>query len=225
MNYLSIFRKKPVSSTILGGPFRGTSLILDPTHSKRKILGVYEYVLNPWINHVLPKIQVLWDVGANDGYFTCGCSHIISKNHEVGNVIAFEPNLEDQQYLKVPSQWQEYQKINFEFIPLFVGNQLTDNCTSLNQAYQERPHLQNKVSLIKVDVEGAELDVLQEASLLLEKPHHWVVEVHGDHLLQPVLNIFAEAKREVTVHSLKPHWLLGEEQRIIKTSWVTTTQN
>ena len=103
-----------------------------------------------------------------------------------------------------------------------MGNQLTDNCTTLNQAYQERPHLQNKVSLIKVDVEGAELDVLQEASLLLEKPHHWVVEVHGDHLLQPVLDIFAEAKREVTVHSLKPHWLLGEEQRIIKTSWVTT---
>lgn len=225
MNYLSIFRKKPVLSTILGGPFRGANLILNPAHSKRKIFGIYEYVLNPWLNHVLPNIQVLWDVGANDGYFTYGCSHIISQHHEVGNVIAFEPNLDDQQHLKIPSQWQEYQKINFEFIPLFVGNQLTNNCTTLNKAYQDRPQLQDKISLIKVDVEGAELDVLQESNLLLAKPNHWVVEVHGDHLLDPVLNIFAEAQREVTVHSLKPHWLFGEEQRIIKTSWVTTTQN
>ncbi|MDJ0674829.1 MAG: FkbM family methyltransferase [Calothrix sp. MO_167.B42] len=80
----------------------------------------------------------------------------------------------------------------------------------------------NDRALIKIDVEGAEIEVLQGATSLLKKPHHWVVEVHGDHLLEPVLDFFAKAKRSVDVHPPKPHWLLGSESRTIKTSWVTT---
>jgi hypothetical protein len=71
-------------------------------------------------------------------------------------------------------------------------------------------------------VEGAEVEVLKGATSLLEEPHHWVVEVHGDHLLDPVLDCFAKAKRPVDVRPPQPHWLLGPESRTIKTSWVTT---
>ena len=82
--------------------------------------------------------------------------------------------------------------------------------------------LANKPSLIKVDVEGSEIQVLQKATFWLPAPHHWVVEVHGNHLLQPVLDIFAAAKRLVNILLSQPHWLLGSERRIIPTSWVTT---
>jgi hypothetical protein len=92
----------------------------------------------------------------------------------------------------------------------------------LDRAYKERPSLHGKLSLIKVDVEGGEIEVLKGATSLLQEPHHWVVEVHGDHLLEPVLDFFAKAKRVVDVRPLQPHWLLGPESRTIKTSWVTT---
>jgi hypothetical protein len=222
MNPFPYLSKKPVPLNILSGPFRGTRLILNPACSKRKIFGIYEHVLNPWLNQVLPQIEVVWDIGANDGYFTYGCAQAIKRHHKQGYIIAFEPALAQQPALPVPAAWTQYAGINFEFIPLFVGATCNDSTITLDKVYNERPLLQSKPSLIKIDVEGAEVEVLQGGTSLLEKPHHWVVEVHGDHLLEPVLNFFAKAKRTVDVHPPQPHWLLGPESRSIKTSWITT---
>ena len=222
MNLIPYLSKKPVPLTILAGPFRGSRIILNPTCSKRKLFGIYEHVINPWLNQVIPQVEVVWDVGANDGYFTYGCAQAIKRHHKQGQIIAFEPALEQQPALSVPAAWSQYADINFEFIPSFVGATCNDSTITLDYAYQERPSLQSKPSLIKVDVEGAEIEVLKGGTSLLEEPHHWVVEVHGDHLLKPVLDFFAQAKRKVEVRPPKPHWLLGPESRTIKTSWVTT---
>jgi hypothetical protein len=94
--------------------------------------------------------------------------------------------------------------------------------TSLNQVYLERSQLHHQNALIKVDVEGAELEVLEGASSLLEFPNHWVVEVHGNHLLKPVLSYFDEFNRNTEILYQKSHWLLGKEKRTIETSWVVT---
>jgi hypothetical protein len=82
------FQKQPVSVLIYFGEFRGTTLILNPAHSKRKILGVYEHILNPWLKRILPTVEVLWDVGANDGYFTyvCPCDAEISAAGVCGGI-------------------------------------------------------------------------------------------------------------------------------------------
>ncbi len=143
----------------------------------------------------------------------------ISKN---AHVIAFEPSRAILPHLSEPASWPKYRGMEFEFIPSFVGNIDNESTITLNTAYRERPMLANKPSLIKVDVEGSEIKVLQKATFLLSAPHHWVVEVHGNHLLQPVLDIFAAAKRPVNILLSQPHWLLGSERRIIPTSWVTT---
>jgi len=222
MNLVPYLSKKPVPLTVLAGPFRGANIILNPACSKRKLFGIYEHILNPWLNQVIPHIEVVWDVGANDGYFTYGCAYAIKHHHKKCHIIAFEPALDQQPALSVPATWSQYADINFEFIPLFVGATVNESTTTLEKAYNERPSLHDKPSLIKVDVEGAEVEVLQGGISLLQQPHHWVVEVHGDHLLEPVLDFFAKAGRPVDVHPPKPHWLLGSESRTIKTSWVTT---
>jgi hypothetical protein len=222
MNFFAYLSKKPVPLTILAGPFRGSRIILNPACSKRKLLGIYEHVLNPWLNQVMPHVQIVWDIGANDGYFTYGCAQAIKRYHKEGHIIAFEPALEQQPALSLPAAWSQYAGINFEFIPLFVGFTSNNSTITLDQAYNERPSLHSKLSLIKVDVEGAEVEVLKGATSLLQEPHHWVVEVHGDHLLEPVLDFFAKAKRLVDIRPPQPHWLLGSESRTIKTSWVTT---
>ncbi|MBD2121682.1 FkbM family methyltransferase [Trichocoleus sp. FACHB-262] len=178
--------------------------------------------MNPWLSQIIPKIQVVWDVGANDGYFTYGCAQALKRHHADGHIISFEPALAEQPALSVPATWSQYADIQFEFIPLFVGATSNESTITLDKAYDERPSLHGKPALIKVDVEGAEVEVLKGAMSLLEEPHHWVVEVHGDHLLEPVLDFFAKAKRPVDVRLLQPHWLLGPESRTIKTCWVTT---
>jgi hypothetical protein len=222
MNPLSLLSKEPVPVNILSGPFRGARVILNPLHSRRKIFGVYEHILNPWLSRVLPKVQVIWDVGANDGYFTYGCAQAMKRCHTQGYIVAFEPGLAAQPALSLPAHWSQYKGIQFEFLPQFVGESLSELTVTLDQAYGDRPSLQNKVSLVKVDVEGAEVEVLRGGTSLLAEPHHWVVEVHGDHLLEPVLDCFAAAKRTVDIHPYQPHWLLGPEARTLKISWVTT---
>lgn len=222
MNILPCLRQELIPLRILAGPFRGARLILNPACSKRKILGIYEHILNPWLKQILPDIEVVFDVGANDGYFTYGCAKAIKRYHKLGHIIAFEPGLGEQTALSIPATWSDYAGISFEFIPLFVGSISTESTITLDKAYEERPSLHGKPLLIKVDVEGSEVDVLEGATCLLQKPYHWVVEVHGDHLLDPVLDFFTKAQRPVDIHPLQPHWLLGSESRAIKTSWVTT---
>ena len=214
--------RQPVAISIFSGAFSGATLVLDPAHSKRKILGLYEHILNPWLQDILPTVEVLWDVGANDGYFTYGCAHTMQKYQDCGYVVAFEPSLADQLGLTQPAEWLQYKATTFEFLPQFVGASCDEQTVTLEQAWGDRPSLQSKRSLVKVDVEGAELEVLQGAASLLQAPHHWVVEVHGDHLLEPVLQHFANAQRAVEVIPYRPHWLLGAEARTIKTFWVVT---
>lgn len=222
MKIIPYLRQEPIPLRILVGPFRGARLILNPTCSKRKIIGIYEHILNPWLNQIVPNIEVVFDVGANDGYFTYGCAKAIKRCNKLGHIIAFEPGLGEQAALSIPATWSDYAGISFEFIPLFVGSISNESTITLDKAYDERPSLHGKPLLIKVDVEGSEVDVLEGATCLLQKPHHWVVEVHGDHLLDPVLGFFTKAKRAVDIRLLQPHWLLGSESRTIKTSWVTT---
>lgn len=80
MGPFAYLRKEAIPVTIIGGPFRGARMMLKLACSKRKILGVYEHMLNPWLRRVLPSVQVVWDIGANDGYFTYGCAHMSCKD-------------------------------------------------------------------------------------------------------------------------------------------------
>lgn len=224
-NPFSYLGDQTIPLTILRGPFRGSRVFLNPRHSKRHILGLYEEVLNPWLDKVLQDIEVVYDVGASNGYFTYGCAEAIQRHGKTATILAFEPGLlGGLRHLTDPAQWPQYSASYFEFIPLLVGDHSDESMITLNQVLSDRPKMKDKKSLIKVDVEGAEVEVLKGAESLLNSPNnHWVVEVHGDHLLKPVLSFFDDAQREVQVLELKPHWLFGSENRTIKTSWVITS--
>ena len=229
MTLLALLTKQtPTPVTILAGPFRGARLILNPAHSKRKILGAYEHVLNPWLKAALRQVDVIWDVGANDGYFTYGCAAAILGQGRRPHIVAFEPGIDDTpslaEQLTGPAQrWAAaYAGATFEFLPLYVGARNDGVTVTLDAALDARPALAGRAALVKVDVEGAEVDVLDGARRLLAAPVQWLVEVHGEHLLEPVLSRLRAAGRTVDVHPLRPHWLFGPEARTIPTCWVTT---
>ncbi|OYT69612.1 MAG: FkbM family methyltransferase [Chloracidobacterium sp. CP2_5A] len=229
MSWVALLTKRsPAPVTILAGPFRGARLILNPAHAKRKILGAYEHVLNAWLEAALKRVEVVWDVGANDGYFTYGCATATLRHGRRPSIIAFEPGLNDdpalsEQLTRPPRAWPEaYAGATFEFIAARVGAQDAGTTVTLDAALDARPALAGRPALVKVDVEGAEIEVLDGASRLLGEPAQWLVEVHGDHLLEPVIGRLRTANRAVEVHRLKPHWLFGPEARTIPTCWVTT---
>jgi hypothetical protein len=212
----------PTPLRVVGGPFRGARLALDLSCSKRKMCGRFEHVLNSWWRKALPGAEVFWDVGAADGYYTFGCAHELKKRGRSGHIVAFEPDQTNLATLEWVAGWPEYEGLGFELLPLFVGAASSEKQITLDDALRGRPALQGKPSLIKVDVEGDEIKVLSGASLLLDEPHRWVVEVHGDHLLADVISHFKAHGRAVDVIDPKAHWLFGPEQRSIKTRWITT---
>ena len=219
----SVFSNAPKQVRVIAGPFAGAKLYLCPRSSKRKIFGVYEHVLNSWLDKVLPEIEVVWDVGANDGYFTYGAAHRILKHKSTATIVAFEPGLHAaDSVLRRAAAFPGYSQARFDFVPKLVSHSSTDTTVTLSQAVGERPDLRNGPSLVKVDVEGAELEVLAGAGCLIEEPTQWVVEVHGKNLLQPVLDVFSTAGRKTKVIQPQAHWLLGPEQRTLHTCRVVT---
>lgn len=224
VNMYSLLSRERKHVTVLRGPFRGASLFLIPKQSRRKIFGVYEHVLNDWLEKVLPEVNVVWDVGANDGYFCFGCAHRILQHQGRAAVVAFEPGMMSGEcMLEEASSLPMYRQVDFHFVPKLVSSENSHDSVTLQQAYEERPELWDARSLVKVDVEGAELDVLAGAGPLLRSPTQWVVEVHGEHLVDPVFDVFRKAGRDVEAIEPLPHWLLGAEQRTIYTCWVVTS--
>jgi len=220
---INLFSSDAQRVTIVRGPFKGTPLVPVSSYSWRKIFGIYEHVLNKWLESFVPHIEVVWDVGANDGYFCYGCAHRILEHRGQAVVVALEPGLEhDDCFLREASHFVDYRSADFHLVPKLVSNRCSDESTTLAQAFRQRSQLAAGASLIKVDVEDAEVDVLSGAGQLLEAPHQWVVEVHGDSLLQPVLQHFAVAGRKTEVIQPQPHWMMGREQRTIRTCWAVT---
>ena len=132
------------------GPFRGASLYLDRRSSKRKIFGIYEYVLNNWLTRKIRKHSNYVDIGANNGYHTYGFAHAAQRaGHTNVKVIAVEPE-PDQQLLE-PRNWQEYASVDIKIVEAFCrpvagerGITLPDLLAPLTSG------------LIKIDIEGGE---------------------------------------------------------------------
>ena len=73
------------------GPFRGARIVMNPRHSLRKMLVLYEHELNAWLELKLGRVDRVVDVGANDGYFTFGCIAALRRHGRRARIVAFEP--------------------------------------------------------------------------------------------------------------------------------------
>ena len=218
--FMNLAARKPVVTTILGGPFKGARVYLNPANSMRKIFGLYEHVLNGWIAVHTPGKQFVLDIGANTGYDTYGFAHLLIKSHsENPIVLAFEPNICAE--LETPRHWNFYSGCKIEIIEKFVGSQIGPTMTTLNQVYDE--YDLGGCGLIKMDIEGGEVDALIEANKFLDNPNHdWLIEIHGEKLIPKIAMYFVDRGRPFLIRDLSPVPILGPEQRSINTYWLMT---
>lgn len=217
-----LLAQQPVSVDILGGPFRGAKVLLNPATSKRKIFGLYENVLNDWIRSAIVGKEFVLDVGANTGYDTYGFAHLLQENGVASpTVLAIEPNVLPE--LDIPRQWDCYSACRIEILQNRTGHRTEGNTICLDDAVARYLPDSSGPGLIKIDIEGDEIETLRGAAQLLnDSRHDWLIEIHGKESIPEIAKSFVLRDRPFLIKDLAPLPAIGAEARPLYTSWLLT---
>jgi hypothetical protein len=214
---------KPVRLRVLRGPFRGARVLMDPRHSLRKLVGVYEHELNEWLEQALCRVTRIIDVGANDGYFTFGCAAAFRRLGKAGEIIAFEPQARHAAILRESVAVQIGTLVRFEIVQAAVGKELKPGMTTLDAVLWTIGSPADQANtLVKIDVEGAEMDVIEGARSWLQASNLFVIEVHEERFLDPLRAVFAEQGLRLQQISQRPLPLLGRDVRGENNWWLVS---
>lgn len=214
----SLLPDRPVPVTILRGPFRGARVVMNPRHSMRKILGLYEHENNAWLDRALRQVSNVMDVGANDGYFTFGCAAAFRRLRKQGRICAFEPEVLHLEVLRRSIAAQGSADARIDVFPLFVGRESREGMTTLD----DLPIRPRKNWLVKIDVEGAEIDVIEGAQDWLDSSNLFIIEVHDRNFIAPLLEMFQRRGLELCLVDQRPLPILGRENRDIRNWWLVS---
>jgi len=211
----------PLPMRIWLGPFRGARVVMNPRHSLRKVFGLYEHELNPWLREAVARVTRVLDVGANDGYFTFGCAAAFRRLRKRGEIIGFEPQLQHVQVLRQSIAAQGQTEIRLEIIEAFVGREVRDGMTTLDAL----PTVERRNTLVKIDVEGAELDVMEGARTWIDPSNLFLIEVHQERYLDELRNRFAGCGHRLVQVDQRPLRFLGREHRDEQNWWLVSDLN
>lgn len=211
---------------ILRGPFRGAIICMNPRDNLRKIFGFYEHELNKWLERVLLQVDTVLDVGANDGYFTFGCAAAFRRLGKPAEIISFEPQATVIKLLQASLRSQPVSTSHIIVQQTLVGRLDEPGTTTLNEAGRRllRPPSSQppRRALVKIDVEGAELDVIEGASEWLRPEHFFLIEVHEKIYLDLLRERFAATGLVLERYDQKPLPLIGRENRLKENWWLAS---
>jgi Methyltransferase FkbM domain len=213
----SVLPNRPVPMRIWRGPLRGGRAVMNPRNSLRKVFGLYEHELNAWLESALRLTNRVIDVGANDGYFTFGCAAAFKRMRKRSEIVAFEPDAEHFRSLSNSLRSQPSVLVEFELIPSFVGAAETTETKTLDSLRGDRQN-----TLIKIDVEGAEEDVLAGAASWLQKTNCFLIEVHKQHFLDTIPRLFESHDLTLDQIDQRPLKLIGRETRDEQNWWLVS---
>lgn len=208
---------------VLWGPFRGARLHTNARNNLRKILGLYEHELNDWLEQLIPRVETVLDVGANDGYFTLGCAAAFRRKRRRARIFAFEPQTVCCQQIRAAVNLKAAPAVSVSVEQTVVGNEESPGMTTLN-AFLMRcsPAVEPRRALIKIDVEGAELMVVDGGSAWLHSSNYFLIEVHEERYVPLLQKRFADAGITLERRDQKPLLFLGREQRAEANCWLVS---
>jgi len=197
---------------------QGSKMYLDPGDSlDLSINGVYGELDTKIIRDNIKEGDIVIDIGANIGYYTLIFAQLVGAS---GKVFAFEPEPKNFEILKKNIEVNNYQNIIAEqkivsdesgMVKLFIAEQgivghriqqKTDSQKFIEvesiilDNYLKNLNLSEKINFIKIDVEGAEVKVLEGSKIMIEKSDQ--------------LKIFTEFNREdIKKYDYNPEYLLS----------------
>jgi Methyltransferase FkbM domain len=218
----AVLPSKPRFVRIFRGPFRGAHIYTVPRDNLRKMFGLYEHVLNRWLEKVLRRVDSVIDVGANDGYFTFGCSAAFQRQRRHATILSFEPQLVCCERLEATLRAYPA-RVDINIVQSYVGKTVSNDQITLDEAWIRFPSTAKALhSLIKIDVEGAELDVIEGARRWLNDANYFLIEVHREEYLEILVARFAAAGLSLERRDPTPLPLIGAELRPNPTWWLVT---
>jgi FkbM family methyltransferase len=188
-------------------------------HGPRRILVygklTHENVESNLLAHLAPRLRTVIDIGANVGWYSCLMAH--SGLPSDGRILAVEPNPAVLPYLRAnaachlqikvipfvaaaqPGETTFYAAASSDLSSAAraVGEPLKVPATTVDQLAADY-FKESQVDLVKCDVEGGELAVLQGARALQAspKPPIWLME-SNERFLRAVGSSFEEIEAEV----------------------------
>lgn len=199
------------------GPLRGGRAVMNPRNSLRKVFGLYEHELNEWLEPALRLTNRVIDVGANDGYFTFGCAAAFRRLQKRSEIFAFEPDAEHFRSLSDSLRSQPRGLVEFKLVQSLVSASETADSRTLDTIEGDRQN-----TLIKIDVEGAEEDVLAGATTWLQPGNCFLIEVHKEHFLESIPRLFKSHGLMLDQIDQRPLKLIGRETRDEQNWWLVS---
>jgi hypothetical protein len=152
---------------VVFGPAAGAVMRIDFRHQTRLFLGIYEHELWPHFRALLRPGMRSFDIGGQNGY----CALLIHRLTG-GEVVSFECEA-----AHIPNLRETFARNSRKLsaVQAFVGYPAGSGVTALDEA--SRHYF--VPDFIKMDVEGAEADVLRGARDTLASRPSLIIEVHG----------------------------------------------
>ena len=218
----SLIPQREMLVPILLGPFRGAHIRMVPHDNLRKVFGLYEHELNGWLESVLPRVDTVLDVGGNNGYFTFGCAAAFRRLKKSAQILTFEPQAVHCELMRSTWALRPDEDVHISIQQCFVGKEAGEGVETLDAVAARAGDLPTRPALIKIDVEGAELDVIDGASAWMNPRNFFLIEVHQHEYLAGLRERFAAAGLRLEQHDQRPLPVLGREHREESNWWLVS---
>jgi FkbM family methyltransferase len=225
VNLLLTSDARPI--TVRSGPAKGIKLVINPRREKYYWTGTYERRVQEQIALLLRPGNTFWDVGAHIGFFTLLAARVVG---ESGLVQAFEPFHANRARLLGALELNHARNVALHDCALaaescdrmLFAHEASSMWTLVPERGEQRrirvdcrtlDELEGELGppdLIKIDVEGAEIDVLRGGSrLLTERKPPLIVEFSDDSVRRDAQKLLNGGYKFASAGSR--HWVLTAE--------------
>ena len=172
---------------ILAGPFKGLTMNLDLANQTQLYIGLFEREVYSSLKRLSKDIKTAVDIGADQGEY----SLFFLRKTSIQKLFTFEPSDVGTERLKESLVLNDIiDDPRLVFSSKFVGLQDTDTQCTLDSLSKDI----DTPCLIKMDVDGAEVDILRgSANLLGREEVRWLIETHSVQLEIDCLKILEQA--------------------------------
>jgi hypothetical protein len=182
---------------ILTGAFRGLTMEMELRDQTQLFLGLHEREVYNNLQVLARNIRTAIDVGAAEGEYTL----FFLLRAKADRVVAVEPDADLREVLQRNLNSNPHDRGRVELCEYYVAD-IDEN---------RRRRLDTIAAslagpcLVKIDVDGGEVDVLRGAQIMLSRPDvRWLIETHSHELERECLKILSVA---------------GHEARVITNAW------
>ena len=186
------------SRTIKTGPFRGIRMDIDLAHQTQLYLGLFERETYKWLTGLSKGIKSAIDIGAANGEYTL---YFLLRT-PAKRIFSFEPDLAVRKQLLANLKLNHLQDDpRLDLSPMCIGAENSGVMKTLDSLIASL----SLPCLIKVDVDGGEMDVLRGGMDFLKlQGTRWILETHSTLLERECMRLMDSA---------------GLETRIVPNAW------